>query len=125
MTESTSRLSEPTELEVQAGAVILATTPLIDAPKLGHNEWMGLSRAILEAAADARVARSEIGGMMTSNPQKRKRKRHNKALGYRLVPVDPTQKMLDAAREAFFGEEGTDAEIQRIWASMLDASPTR
>jgi len=51
---SESRFAEPSEIEVQAGAVILATTPLIDAPKLGHNEWMGLSRSILEAAYAAR-----------------------------------------------------------------------
>jgi hypothetical protein len=47
-------LEAPTELQVQAGAVILATTPLIDAPKLSHDAWMGLSRSILEAAYAAR-----------------------------------------------------------------------
>jgi hypothetical protein len=45
-----SERGEPSELQVQAGAVILATTPLINAPKLDHHAWMGLSRAILEAA---------------------------------------------------------------------------
>lgn len=59
MSEQLSRNSGPSELEVQAGAVILATTPLIDAPKLDHMAWMGLSRSILEAAAAARCTRSE------------------------------------------------------------------
>lgn len=39
-----------TEDAVRAGAKVIAASPLIDAPKLSHNEWMGLSRAILEAA---------------------------------------------------------------------------
>ena len=44
-------LLEPTEVQVQAGAVILATTPVIDAPRgLSHQELMGLSRAVLKAA---------------------------------------------------------------------------
>lgn len=39
-----------TEDAVRAGAKVIAASPLIDAPKLSHNEWMGLSRSILEAA---------------------------------------------------------------------------
>lgn len=38
------------------------------------------------------------------------------------VPREPTQAMLDAARRAHFGEEGTDAQIQLVWREMLDAS---
>lgn len=50
----TSTSDEPSELEVQAGAVILATTPMIESPKFyGHLAWMGLSREVLKAARDA------------------------------------------------------------------------
>lgn len=42
-----------TEDMVRTGAEIIATTALIDAPKHGPDQWMGLARAILESAADA------------------------------------------------------------------------
>lgn len=64
-----SAIESPTERQVQAGAVILATTPLIDAPKqLTHNEWMGLSRSILEAANAARDKSSAGQTAMESLP---------------------------------------------------------
>lgn len=67
-------MSEPTELQVQAGAVILATTPLINTPQgLSHQEWMGLSRSILEAAL---AVRPEVGaiGEVAAERQRQKDK---------------------------------------------------
>lgn len=43
------------EAEVRAAAKVIAASPLIDAPKLGPNEWMGLARSILEAAEGERI----------------------------------------------------------------------
>lgn len=51
----------PSEAQVLAGAKILANSPLIDAPELPWPTWMGLSRAILEAAAPlSPVAEGEL-----------------------------------------------------------------
>ena len=42
--------SEPTEWQVEVAARQLATSPLIDAPKLPFPAWMGLARSMLKSA---------------------------------------------------------------------------
>lgn len=48
MTSSSPSRYEPSEEEVKLAAKIIAATPLIDAPKLKWQSWMGLARKVLE-----------------------------------------------------------------------------
>jgi len=47
------------EAEVEAGAEVIAASLGIDAPKLSAPCWMGLSRAVLEAAERVREGLSK------------------------------------------------------------------
>jgi len=49
------------EAEVEAGAEVIAASLGIDAPKLSAPCWMGLSRAVLEAAERVREASLNLG----------------------------------------------------------------
>lgn len=56
-TSATTR-AEPTEQEVELAAMVIAESPLIDAPKLPAPSWMGLARLVLKAGLFVRHAQS-------------------------------------------------------------------
>lgn len=57
--------------EVDAGAMIIATSPMIDTPKLPSQSWRGLARAVLAAAERVREeeARAELAEVLEQQKQ--------------------------------------------------------
>lgn len=85
-----------TDAMVAAGAAVIHRSPCIDSPKLTPHAWMGLSRAVLEAALSVSppVVQQDLGSSAEGADTQ-----PGASLTV-LVPKEPTEAMARAFREA-------------------------